>query len=229
DEDWCSGLYSVTDLDLSQNRLTHLPSYAFRCAKALTKLNLRDNLIETVDTRTFDTVFNLQHLDLSNNKLRQVPSNSYDNLCSVLTLNLAHNLIVSLNPLSLIAFRGLNKLDLSYNQIEIIEPDAFLANHKLVSLSVSFGCVKAATSWIASTNLVDGAKKPGSAIHLPEQLRNLARIEFDSCGMTHVDIDCNLNTSTVAKLVDDSKTDAWTTKTDDDIAQVKQSITHFIH
>ncbi|XP_031331615.1 leucine-rich alpha-2-glycoprotein-like [Photinus pyralis] len=140
DEDWCSSLYSVTDLDLSQNKLTHLPPYAFRCTKALTKLNLRDNLIETVDTRTFDTVFNLQHLDLSNNKLRQVPSNIYDNLCSVLTLNLAHNLIVSLNPLSLIAFRGLNKPDLSYNQIEIIEPDAFLANHKFVRLSVSFGC-----------------------------------------------------------------------------------------
>ena len=74
----------------------------------------------------------LTQLDLSQNMLNQVPSPAFKNLHHLLILNLNHNKIGALHSK---AFEGLDTLEiltLYANKISIIEPDTFKGLEKYV-------------------------------------------------------------------------------------------------
>jgi Leucine-rich repeat (LRR) protein len=64
-------LVSLTDLDLSKNRLRELPA-SVGALQNLRRLNLSENILEQLP-RTFGECASLEDLDLSNNKLSDLP------------------------------------------------------------------------------------------------------------------------------------------------------------
>lgn len=66
-------LSSITNLDLSSNRFTHINKNLFSNLKKLENLDLASNLIEKIESKSFDSNRNLKKLILSNNFLSTVP------------------------------------------------------------------------------------------------------------------------------------------------------------
>ncbi len=68
-------IFTVTymhTLNLQNNSLTTIKSYAFAQAKGLRKLLLNTNLISIIDRHAFVGLVELQHLDLSNNQIKTI-------------------------------------------------------------------------------------------------------------------------------------------------------------
>ena len=84
----------MTDLDLSGNALTTLPSAVFEDTTALILLKVADNLITTLPADVFDGLTVLSDLDLSGNELSTLPDNIFQPLTALFgesALNLSGN------------------------------------------------------------------------------------------------------------------------------------------
>jgi internalin A len=133
---------SWTELDLSNNQLTKLPSEIAKLTK-LTYLNLRNNQL-TIFPANITKLTNLTRLDLRKNQLRKVPTEvtklislttlslrendltslppDIANLINLTTLGLCENRLASLPP-EIAKLINLGYLDLSYNQLTNLPPE----------------------------------------------------------------------------------------------------------
>ncbi|XP_037826410.1 protein artichoke [Lucilia sericata] len=124
-------------LDLSLNRLEHLPKYAFQGTVQLRVLSLANNRLRTLDDTAFIGAYRLELLHLQENQLMNI-----DERC-LLPLSELRNLNLHANKLSLITDNlfsnnsKLEQLDLSHNNIRSIAPAAFESQKSLEYLDLS--------------------------------------------------------------------------------------------
>ena len=116
-------LAALTDLNLSDNQLTHLSPRVLTLDK-LQNLNLANNQIESLPAN-INKLKELTSLNLANNRIASLPA-SIGEMDSLTSLNLANNGISSLSS-SIGDLRGLVELDLSGNEIEGYIP-SFIGN-----------------------------------------------------------------------------------------------------
>jgi hypothetical protein len=147
-----NGLFNLTELDFSRNRLYKIEPGAF-LDTSLTRLILDFNSLYDAGI-SLDGLPQMQHLSIRNNYLSQLPDAELTNLRS---LTAAGNRITSLSD-KLQNFLNLEELDLSSNRLTSIGNNTFrnltkvkvikLAENRIISISelafdgaVSLSCV----------------------------------------------------------------------------------------
>ena len=81
----------VQHLDLSFNRITHIPQNCFERMPSLIELFLKSNKILIVVHTSLGGLNKLRHLDLRRNRLLTIPLGFFDPTTSLTTLNLERN------------------------------------------------------------------------------------------------------------------------------------------
>ena len=117
-----TGLYEIY---LSFNNITHLPAYAFGFSHRLTRIDLSNNRISSIDNSTFQRhpdafagPFLIDYLDLSHNQISILENNVFAYLVNLRLLKLEHNQIYSISAHVWTGLYRLKYLDLSHNFIE---------------------------------------------------------------------------------------------------------------
>ncbi|XP_050296915.1 insulin-like growth factor-binding protein complex acid labile subunit [Anthonomus grandis grandis] len=106
----------IKELDLNRSNIQVLKEKAFMGLIFLQKLNLADNLIETIEPGTFNGTKKIVTLDISGNNIHTLTASGFAELIALEELILHSNRIKTVDPGS---FNGLSKLrilDLSSNQ-----------------------------------------------------------------------------------------------------------------
>lgn len=124
-------------LDLSGNRINHLPDDAFATLK-LNTLKLADNGNMTLSDNSFRGLERtLKNLNLKGTRQREVPADAIRHLSGLAFLDLAQNGIRSLGGGLFRHLDSLTALNMERNSLSTIEPDAFQGvNDTLSSLSL---------------------------------------------------------------------------------------------
>lgn len=122
DAEWLTDNSSLTWLDLSDNRLTKIPSALLQKLPHLEQLDLSNNHLENIPSGSLDSLTKLERLNLHNNKLHKLDETIFQS-----THNLTHMFLSlnKLNKLPQILFQELNQLrvlNLDDNQLSHIPP-----------------------------------------------------------------------------------------------------------
>ncbi|XP_018550493.1 leucine-rich alpha-2-glycoprotein [Lates calcarifer] len=131
--DLLRGVLYLSTLDLTGNRLNHLPQNVFSHA-FLHSLVLKNNQIEKVDAEWFSVNSSLTWLDLSGNRLTGVPSALLQRLPNIQNLDLSHNSLQELQLNALENLHHLETLNLAGNKLTSLKPTTFTQNLKLSQL-----------------------------------------------------------------------------------------------
>ncbi|PNI38657.1 TLR8 isoform 1, partial [Pan troglodytes] len=119
------GLKNLTRLDLSLNRLKHIPNEAFlNLPASLTELHINDNMLKFFNWTLLQQFPRLELLDLRGNKLLFLTDSLSDFTSSLRTLLLSHNRISHLPSGFLSEVSSLKHLDLSSNLLKTINKSA---------------------------------------------------------------------------------------------------------
>ncbi|XP_061390169.1 protein artichoke [Musca vetustissima] len=124
-------------LDLSMNRLEHLPKYAFQGLPQLRVLSLAYNRLRSLDDTVFIGSYRLELLHLQENQLMQLDERCLLPLAELRNLNLQANKLSSITDNLFSNNSKLEQLDLSRNTIRSIAPAAFEAQKSLEYLDLS--------------------------------------------------------------------------------------------
>ncbi|KAL0348087.1 UNVERIFIED_CONTAM: putative LRR receptor-like serine/threonine-protein kinase [Sesamum angustifolium] len=130
-------LIKLETLDLSNNRITGLPS-DFWSLGSLKKLNLSHNQITGSLSSNMGNFGRLESLDLSFNNFSGSIPEAISSLSSLQVLNLSHNGLESVIPMGIAQCRSLVSVDLSENSLNGSLPNGFgaaLSQLKFLSLS----------------------------------------------------------------------------------------------
>ncbi|XP_045528399.1 leucine-rich repeat-containing G-protein coupled receptor 5-like [Pieris brassicae] len=132
-----------TELDLSQNSITHVEFNAFQsivqlitldisCNRLISftvnpndlryvkYLNLSKNFLQTLHYSSFASMINLQNLDLSNNNMDFIPDQSLINNHQLKLINMTYNEIVEIRRMRITFNRDGGVLDLTNNGITVL-------------------------------------------------------------------------------------------------------------
>lgn len=112
---------TVSRLQLRSNRLTSIHPSLFQLCSGVTQVDLRQNLIHSVDEAAFRSMTQLMNLTLSDNKLRSVPA-ALRNLPTLEELDLSANRIRALTCEDFANLTRLRSLSLHANSISAL-PD----------------------------------------------------------------------------------------------------------
>mmetsp|Transcript_16957 Transcript_16957/g.27450 ORF Transcript_16957/g.27450 Transcript_16957/m.27450 type:complete len:158 (-) Transcript_16957:1207-1680(-) len=82
--------YALEHLDISDNKIDLVPAPVFTDLPKLKKLDLSDNLIQTI-VGEVGHLHDLEELDLSNNKIKDLPFDVLENMPSLKRINLKGN------------------------------------------------------------------------------------------------------------------------------------------
>lgn len=135
---WLTGGVSknLETLELTQNRLTDIPTGAFIKFQKLLTLNLQQNEICSISRGAFAGLLNLQELILQGNYISELPVGIFGYLRSLLHLDLENNLIMSISPSTFAGMIKLEYLSLRMNRIENIAVRGFAGLPILESLDM---------------------------------------------------------------------------------------------
>ena len=111
-----SDKYKLIFLDLSYNSFNNLPSAVFKNLFSLKKLNISENLIETIEPNAFIGLNSLETLDLKENKLFSFPGDILMHMKCLINLHLDFNTLNYLEKDLFISTPNLTNLTLSHNQ-----------------------------------------------------------------------------------------------------------------
>lgn len=131
---------SLTTLDLSICRLTHLHPELLQNLPNLVKLNLAHNTRISLASRSGEYVYSesLKVLDLSRCNMDAIEVSGFPNLT---TLHLHGNLIKNLRALDFQQNSALKRVELSANSITYIAPDALRTLSQLMHLDLSHNMI----------------------------------------------------------------------------------------
>lgn len=80
-------------MNLGGNHLTQIPQRALSIFDTLKKLEVQENLIESISEGDFEGLRNLDSLILAHNKLKEIPANVFSHLKQLNSLELEGNSI----------------------------------------------------------------------------------------------------------------------------------------
>ncbi|XP_049539613.1 uncharacterized protein LOC125953853 [Anopheles darlingi] len=129
---------TLTELDLSENRLRLFPTLALRRLENLRLVRLASNEISALELDDSYTRFGaLTFLDLSQNALVELYADFFGAFPALRTLSLYGNDIESVHRDALVSLKELQSLDLSQNRLTELHPDLFAANRRLHTVDLS--------------------------------------------------------------------------------------------
>ena len=114
------GLLQLLTLNLTSNKLTHIPNGAFQSLVSLRSLDLSHNKLERLDNKThglLDDCLSLERLNLSHNRISFITKKTFPN-----------------DPW--IPYR-LKEVDLSYNTMPVLTHELTVGTKKLQYLNIS--------------------------------------------------------------------------------------------
>lgn len=124
-------LTTLTRLDLQNSQLETIDGKVFETCSNLTALSLRDNRLALIDSNTFNQLLKLTDLDLANNQIETIDVQLFER-CSYLTgLDLSSNKLTRIDGNTFKILNQLTKVDLSCNKLEAIDEKLFEACLKL--------------------------------------------------------------------------------------------------
>ncbi|KAJ8948183.1 hypothetical protein NQ318_010456 [Aromia moschata] len=126
---------NISFLDLSNSNVQILRKFAFLKFPLLKYLNLRNNSIETIDLKAFNSMKKLTQLDLSTNQLKIIINNIFSELENLDILSLNRNQIFHVQPEAFSGLINLRYLYLNNNVLKKLEENMF--NH-LVNLKILY-------------------------------------------------------------------------------------------
>ncbi|KAM0681470.1 hypothetical protein GINT2_000672 [Glugoides intestinalis] len=204
-----NNLQKLESLNLSDNKLTELPSCVFDGLVNLKSLWLPNNNIKELQPNIFNNLQKLEYLRLYSNKLTEIPSCVFDGLVNLIELWLEHNNIKELQPnlfnklqkleylnLSnnkltefpegiLSELRSLQELNLSRNEIKSFPIGSFTGLKKLKILFLSNNkLTEIPPSILSLTNLKTLDICSNNLKSVPKEIGNMSRLEY-------LDLDCN--------------------------------------
>jgi len=150
------GLYEIEEIDLSNNRLKSLDKFVFknlnrtnnnknRIFKLIKQdrisnlhyLDLKNNLIESIEKNTFTSLINLVNLNLKGNCIENLDSNVFYGLVNLKFLDISFNRLRHLEVNLLNDLLNLKEIDLSRNELESISSNTFKDLKNLISINLS--------------------------------------------------------------------------------------------
>ena len=132
-------------LDLSNCRLSEVPSSSLKRLTSLSVLRLNDNLIRHLPRNAFKYNTNLKDLALYRNLISVIAPASLKGLYNLRNLKLFHNDIKVLSRRMFRKLVSLTSLDLSWNQIETVQSGSLRPLRKLTWLDLSYNFIKQLT------------------------------------------------------------------------------------
>ncbi|XP_067934763.1 leucine-rich repeats and immunoglobulin-like domains protein 2 isoform X2 [Watersipora subatra] len=131
---------AISNLDLSENKLSVIQLGNFVDARNLKQLNLSSNRISQIEEASFMHLRTLETLDLRNNELSdslQSPANAvFSSLSSLVSLQLSGNKLQSITSKLLRGLEALQTLELGENPVAMVESYAFSTLPSLISLEM---------------------------------------------------------------------------------------------
>lgn len=129
------GLPNLTDLDVSQNRFSHVRSVTQNCSlPALLSLHLEENHLSHLPGASFSSLPNLQELFLNHNNLRSIAPGAFVGLDALLRLHINNNRLSTVDPQWFRALPHLEVLMLGGNPVEVLPERGFSTLKSLRSL-----------------------------------------------------------------------------------------------
>ncbi|KAM3621120.1 uncharacterized protein V6R79_006241 [Siganus canaliculatus] len=129
------GLPNLTDLDLSQNRFSHVRTIPHSSPlPSLLSLHMEENRLSRLPDASFSSLPSLQELFLSHNNLHSIAPGAFAGLDSLLRLHINNNKLASIDPRWFRALPRLEVLMLGGNPVETLPEKGFLALKSLRSL-----------------------------------------------------------------------------------------------
>lgn len=128
-------LPNLTDLDLSQNRFSHVRSVTQSSSlPSLLSLHLEENHLSHLPEASFSSLPALQELFLSHNNLHSIAPGAFTGLDSLLRLHINNNRLTTIDPQWFTTLPNLEVLMLGGNPVEALPEQGFLALKSLRSL-----------------------------------------------------------------------------------------------
>lgn len=129
------GLPNLTDLDVSQNRFSHVRSVTQDSSlPALLSLHLEENHLSHLPEASFSSLPNLQELFLNHNNLHAIAPGAFSGLDSLLRLHINNNRLSTVDPRWFRALPRLEVLMLGGNPVEVLPERGFSTLKSLRSL-----------------------------------------------------------------------------------------------
>lgn len=129
------GLPNLTDLDVSQNRFSHVRSVTQNSSlPALLSLHLEENHLSHLPDASFSSLPSLQELFLNHNNLHSIAPGAFIGLDSLLRLHINNNRLSTVDPRWFKALPHLEVLMLGGNPVEVLPERGFSTLKSLRSL-----------------------------------------------------------------------------------------------
>lgn len=205
-----NGLSNLTLLSFDDNQIINIEPGAFWVLDNLIELYLRRNLIETIEPKTFFGLTNLESLYLSENNISSIQSWTFNGLGKLWELSLDFNQITNIQPGAFNGLENLKYLELGGNKITSIQSGAFIGLDSLDYLSLGLNQLSIIEpgAFIGLDSLQDFSLYSNKLLDLPCDIMNLTNL-------TYFNVDNNFLTGSTLSL--DMKTflnlKAWTTYT----------------
>ncbi|XP_066593788.1 leucine-rich repeat-containing protein let-4 [Prorops nasuta] len=164
---------ALTQLDISQNTLSSVPSNALKNLQHLLILNLNHNNINAINNKAFEGLDTLEILSLYENKISIIEAEAFVGLDNrkLKILNLGGNELTNIPSRALSNLRMLKKLEMRENRISIIKEGNFEGLTTLDTLGLAHNQIR---------------EIPGRVF---SHLAHLTNLELDGNQITHVDPD----------------------------------------
>ena len=153
------GLYSLKELDISNNDLNRVENFSFSHLKSLEKFYLDSNKLDRLDANLFlnltnlkhlqiasnrlsnlnflNHLFNLEYLDLSNNEIERVDEETFGSCLKITQINLNSNKIKYLHEMTFKGLLCLISFKISRNNLNVFNMN-ILNLEKILELDLSF-------------------------------------------------------------------------------------------
>lgn len=129
------GLPNLTDLDISQNRFSHVRAVTQNSSfPALLSLHLEENHLSHLPDASFSSLPTLQELFLNHNNLHSIAAGAFVGLDSLLRLHINNNRLSTVDPRWFKALPRLEVLMLGGNPVEVLPEQGFSTLKSLRSL-----------------------------------------------------------------------------------------------
>ncbi|XP_029984740.1 leucine-rich alpha-2-glycoprotein-like [Sphaeramia orbicularis] len=130
------GVSHLNTLDLTDNKLSHLPADVFSHAP-LHSLVLKNNLLDKAEADWLSDNSSVTWLDLSGNLLTKIPAGLLQKLPLLENLDLANNRLEKISAKSLDPLTKLERLNLQDNKLNTLDMSIFQNTHNLTNLFLS--------------------------------------------------------------------------------------------